>query len=395
VVRFAPLIAGLPLLLAAASAQVGPSGPQPAAELAQARAEQAAAEAQVARLQKAASQARDEATRFRVQQDAAAQTVEAAEARITAANAQMRLASAYVAAHRAQLYREQRPIASLLAGLATMAERPPLLALADRRGTDELVKVRILLDSTLPVIRGRTAQLSRQLAEGEKLEQAAIAARSEIARSRSELTAKRQQFAALERRAIDRSLAQGSEALGAGDVAIAAGEDVERLQTSEANSREALRTAAAIAAADPAPPRPTAPEGGAERLAPFSYRLPANARVTQGVGFVNQSGVQSRGLTLATVRGAPLVAPAGGIVRYAGPFRDYDGILILDHGGGWMSLIVNLASPLQRGARVALGDPIGRALGETEVELSQNGRRVSPALIAGSSASLSKAGKGG
>jgi murein hydrolase activator len=110
---------------------------------------------------------------------------------------------------------------------------------------------------------------------------------------------------------------------------------------------------------------------------------------------VNQSGVQSRGLTLATVRGAPLVAPAAGIVRFAGPFRDYDGILILDHGSGWMSLIVNLASPLQRGARVAPGDPIGRALGETEVELSQNGRRVSPALIAGSSASLSKAGKGG
>jgi septal ring factor EnvC (AmiA/AmiB activator) len=82
-------------------------------------------------------------------------------------------------------------------------------------------------------------------------------------------------------------------------------------------------------------------------------------------------------------------------VRYAGPFRDYDGILIIDHGGGWMSLIVNVGSTLRQGDRVAIGQIIGRALGPLQVELSQNGRRISPALIAGSSQSLSKAPKGG
>ncbi len=57
-------------------------------------------------------------------------------------------------------------MASLLAGLAMMARRPPLLALAgDRSGTDEFVRVRLLLDSSLPVIRRRTAALSAQLAK--------------------------------------------------------------------------------------------------------------------------------------------------------------------------------------------------------------------------------------
>jgi septal ring factor EnvC (AmiA/AmiB activator) len=110
---------------------------------------------------------------------------------------------------------------------------------------------------------------------------------------------------------------------------------------------------------------------------------------------VNSSGVRSRGLTLATSRGTPLTAPAAGVVRFAGPFRDYDGILIIDHGGGWMSLIVNVSTALKAGDRVQLGQQVGRALGAIAVELSQNGRRISPALIAGSSQSLSNGVKGG
>ena len=364
-------------------------------ELRQARTEQAAAEAEAAKLDKAASQARDEASRLRAEQDAAAQAIEAAEARITASDVQLRLASAFVAAHREQLAREQRPIASLLAGLATMAERPPLLALADRGGTDELVKVRILLDATLPVIRRKTARLSSELAAGQQLEQRALSAKTELVQGRKDLAARRQQFAALESRAIARSLASGARALGAGDVAIAAGEDVERLRASQASSRDALRLAGQLAALEPAPPRPAGPEGGAVRLVPFAYVLPANARVIDGLGAVNDSGVQSRGLTLETPRGAPLAAPAAGTVRFSGPYGDYDGILIIDHGRGWMSLIVNVASTLRPGSRVQLGDPVGRALGPIGVELSQNGRRISPALIAGSSATLSKAPKGG
>ena len=91
----------------------------------------------------------------------------------------------------------------------------------------------------------------------------------------------------------------------------------------------------------------------------------------------------------------PVTVPAEGVVRFAGPFRDYDGVLIIDHGAGWLSLIVNVASPLHPGDRVALGQDIGRALGPLQVELSQNGRRISPALIAGSSQSLSKGPKAG
>jgi hypothetical protein len=60
-----------------------------------------------------------------------------------------------------------------------------------------------------------------------------------------------------------------------------------------------------------------------------------------------------------------------------------------------MSLIVNVRSAIEPGARVTAGDRLGRALGPLGVELSHNGRHSSPALIAGSSAPLSNKPKGG
>jgi septal ring factor EnvC (AmiA/AmiB activator) len=386
-----------PLLLAslmlAASAPAQNVGEPLDAALRRARAEQAAAEAQAARLERAASAARDEASRLRAQQAAAGQAIEAAEARITAADTDYRLVSAMLRARRERLAGEEQPIASLLTGLAVMAQRPPLLSLADRGGTDEFVKVRILLDATLPTVRERTAALSREVRRGEQITQTAAAARMELAQSRQALLVRRQRFAMLEQKAAQTALEAGGEALTVGDVALAAGESVEELRRSDANSRGVRMIAAQLASAPPAPARP-GPAEGASPAMPFHYELPASALVIDGLGSVNESGVRSRGLTLATARGAEVTAPSAGIVRFSGPFRDYDGVLMIEHGDGWMTVLLNVSSALRPGMRVGLGEPIGRALGPLGVELSQNGRRISPALIAGSSPSLSKPGKG-
>jgi septal ring factor EnvC (AmiA/AmiB activator) len=381
-------------LLPAASA-LAQTGVAPLdAQLKAALADQAAAEAQTAKLEQAASQARSEADRLHADQAAAAQAIDAAEARIGAANARLQLASAYVATHRHQLANEQQPVSSLLAGLATMARRPPLLVLADRGGTDQLVEVRLLLDSTLPVIRSRTSRLSAELADGQRLQQAALAARAELARSRDNLDSRRRQYAALEQKAVQRALASGGEALGTGDTAIAASEEVERLRSQQSQSQSIRAVAAELAEDDAAPASPFAPQSAVPRP-PFPYQLAASAAVTVGLSSIDTSGVRSRGLTLATTRGMPVDAPAAGTVKFSGPFRDYDGVVIIDHGGGWLSLIVNVASPLHLGDKVSIGEDIGRALGPVQVELSQNGRRISPALIAGSSQTMSKGSKGG
>ncbi len=57
-----------------------------------------------------------------------------------------------------------------------------------------------------------------------------------------------------------------------------------------------------------------------------------------------------------------MIAPAAGRIAYAGPFRGYGTIVIIDHGGGWTSLIAGLGRVSTRvGETVAQGSPIGRA----------------------------------
>ena len=112
-----------PLLAASSVAQNG--GEPLDAALRSALAEQNNADAATARLEQAAAKAQTEAGRLHAEQVAAAQAIEAAEARIGAASARLQLASAYVAAHRQRLATEQRPVSSLLGGLANMARRPP------------------------------------------------------------------------------------------------------------------------------------------------------------------------------------------------------------------------------------------------------------------------------
>jgi septal ring factor EnvC (AmiA/AmiB activator) len=388
------LLLTLPLMTAAASAPLRPQAEPMSASLARAQSEARAADAQVRRLEKAVLQAQDRAARLRAGQAAAAEAIVAAEARISAADVRARLLAAVLAERRARLREQQRPVSSLLAGLALMAQRPPLLAIAGGTDTDELVRVRLLLDSTLPVIRERTAALSRELARGEQLERQSAQARQALLRSRAELAQRKRHFAALEAEALRRAAQSGVAAIGAGDEALAAGEEVGRLAGAAARNQPAIRTASELAMLGVPPARPGAatPAVALPRLA---YRLPAAAPVVEGLGAVSSNGIRSRGLTLATRRGQAVVVPAAGIIRFAGPFRDYDGVTIIDHGNGWMSLIVNVGSQIEPGTRVEAGAPLGRALGPLGVELSRNGQHWSPALIAGSSQMLSNGDKGG
>ena len=390
--RFALIAA--PLLLATASAPLVAQGEPLDVSIDRARAEAAAADRQVRKFERAAAAARGEAAKLRARQAAAAEAIAAAEARITAADAELKMVTAALAARRQRLVRQQAPASGLLAGLATMAQRPPLLAILDRGTAQEFVRVRLLLDSILPVIRARTAALSAEIGRGRQFEQAATTAKAALVRSRDELGQRRTAFAALEAEALRLAERSGGVALGAGDTAIAMGEESERLSREAASGRSAARRAAELARLGEAPARPFRAEGAAAP-APFAYRLPAAAVVIDGLGSVSSSGVRSRGIVLATRRGAALTVPAAGTVRFAGPYREHDGIVIIDHGGGWLSLIVGVATELERGARVRIGDPLGRALGPLGLELSRNGHRVSPALIAGSSQTLSNRAKDG
>ncbi len=388
---------GSALLVCAATGALAASAPvaierEPIdVRLAQARTEARAATAEQKRLEEAASKARDDVSRLHAQQLAAAQAITAAEAQISAADAQEQLTHALLAAQRKRLVAEQRPVSALLGALVLTSRRPPLLVVADSRSADELVKLRVLVSATSPYIRSKTAALTRELQRDAELETAALAARRQLRRSREELSRRRTRFAQLEQRAFEVAKHKGNRALGAGDVALALQDRLSAAEEEARSERGSAQLARELAREGPAPLPPAPPA----RSSPLEYRLPANAAVIDGLGSVSANGVRSRGVTLATRRGTPLFAPASGTILFTGPFGDYDGIVIIDHGHGWKSVLVNAGTRLKKGSTIAFGQPLGIALGPVEVELHHAGATVSPALIAGSSAMLSNPDKDG
>ena len=107
------------------------------------------------------------------------------------------------------------------------------------------------------------------------------------------------------------------------------------------------------------------------------------------MGQVSSSGIRSRGSSFATRPGMMVRAPADGVIVFAGPYRRHDGIAIIDHGAGWMSLLVGVRPTLPKGARITRGAALGHALGPVTLELSINGRPRSAAFVAAQSQSLS------
>ena len=256
--RLALLIAASPLLLAAASAPVTADAEPVDSALARARAEARAAEADVQRLEQAAGKARDEAAKLAAERQAAAAAIAASEARISAADAELSLAKTQVAERAERLARRQAPLAALLAGIVSMGRRPPLLGIADSSSLDEFVRVRALLDTTLPVIRARSAALSAELAESRRLQAAAVAARKRLAEAKVELESRQQRFAALEAKAAARAETLGAGAVGAGDVLVASSESEARLLGKGARRRAELRLAAELGGLQASPARPWA-----------------------------------------------------------------------------------------------------------------------------------------
>ena len=385
------LLLAIAPVMVAASAPVAPVGPSANSKLAEAQAEAKAAATRLQALESQAGKAKSEADRLRAEQVAAAAAIEEAEARISESGARLQLARAQAALAEQRLAERRAPLAALLAGLATMGRQPPLLALADRGSIDELVRVKALLDATMPVIERRSAALKGELDERRKSVEAAAGARVDLAKSRAELSRRQQRFAELETRATDRAGQLAGEAFGAGDRLLVSNEALSSAGVEVVERRAALRSAADTAALGLATARPMR---GDSALPPsdVAYSLPVAAPLTHGLGSISSAGIISRGLKFDTARGAQVIAPADGEILFAAPYRGQDGLVIIDHGNGWTSLLLGVASDKPKGARIVRGEYLGRALGSVGVELRRNGLPVSPALIAASSVPLSNSG---
>ncbi|WP_230482603.1 murein hydrolase activator EnvC family protein [Sphingomonas sp. Leaf21] len=359
--------------------------------LADARAGAAAAQARAAGLERQAGAERDAATAAQVRERAMAARVAAAEAEVTAARARVDLVAGLLARQQARLAEAQAPLAHLLAAMQSMAARPPMAAVAQPGTIADLAHVRAVFGTVSPVIAARSATVRGELAATRRVQaQMTVAARA-LATTTARLEAERQVLAGLEARHRGRADALGQVAVDESNRAIALGEAARDIVDRMAERGEARATEGDLRALAGPIARPLDPGVNGPVIAAGTYRLPVAGRVAGGFGEISDSGVRARGITLTTVPHAPVIAPAAGEVRYAAPFRGYGGIVIVNHGAGWTSLITGLgAIAVRAGQRVAAGAVLGQAgrgrAGadpRVTVELGRDGRPMDIAAILG------------
>jgi septal ring factor EnvC (AmiA/AmiB activator) len=88
--------------------------------------------------------------------------------------------------------------------------------------------------------------------------------------------------------------------------------------------------------------------------------MPANGVKIRDFGAADGLGGAEKGISVTTRPGAQITAPCDGWVVYAGPFRSYGQLLILNAGGGYHVLLAGMDRiSVDLGQFVLTGEPVG------------------------------------
>lgn len=115
-----------------------------------------------------------------------------------------------------------------------------------------------------------------------------------------------------------------------------------------------------------------------------SLPLPARGSIITRYGEQKVKGVSSKGLTIATREKAQVISPFDGAVVFAGPFRGYGNMIIVEHGDGYLSVMAGLGSiSVELGQMLLAGEPIGlmpeEGNAELYVEIRKDNQSINPA----------------
>lgn len=372
-----PLVFGGVIATSQAAAQLSAEVESNQAELTAARTRAAEARSRADALLDQASAAQSEAERTAAERDALSAEVEEAEADLTAANARIALLEGKQRERRARLARLQGPMVHLIAALQSYARRPAIYALTQPKAISDIVHLRAIVQSIGPRIERRTAAIRTEIARERRFQAQEMVARNALAQARGTLDDRRDRLAATEagQRAEAGRIARDAEAeqLRAYNL----GERARDIVEAGESRPDAEALAGRLAAMPPPKMRGTADTW----LRPKSvYRLPVTGRLLTGLGEATDFGYRSRGLTIKPSAGATVVAPAGGKVVFAGRYRSFGEIVIIDHGAGWTTLLTGLTDlSVNVGQMVAMGATVGvhdTASAGVTVELRRAGRPV-------------------
>ena len=351
----------------------------------------------------------------------AARAAQRQESEITALEGRLSDLEAREADLVARLEGRRRQLTGVVAALQRLALRPTeTLALAPGNAVDT-ARSALLLKVAIPEVEARAATLREELASLHAIRADIERRHDELRAATAALSDERDRLRGLldRKAALREKAAAESEALRARAAKLAGQAQTlrELMQSFERHAREAAAARAAIpeppaeSAAETPAKAPTSgaaaegetPDAGAAESASAqvalarpdnirafpdsraSLRMPAVGRIIGRYGQVRGDADTSKGIVIAARPLAQVVAPYDGQVVYAGPFRSYGLILIIEHGGRYHTLLAGLDRiDAVVGQWVLAGEPVGvlgpsqNGMAELYLELRRAGQPINP-----------------
>ena len=278
-------------------------------------------------------------------------------------------------------------IGEVLAALQRMGRRPPPALIANPEDALQSVRTAMVLGAVLPEMRHEVEALASDLSELLSVRKKIDIERDQLKAEVASLDSEQIRMAALveerQKQQAEREKALDAERAQAGNLA----RDVDNLKDLIAKLEQGLdpatREAREAARSDSRPALSAFRDPG--RLAPAiafaSLRgqvpIPVNGVKLKEFGAPDASGGAEKGLSIATRAGAQVTAPADGWVVYAGSFRSYGQLLILNVGGGYHVLLAGMDRiSVDLGQFVLTGEPVA---------VMGNGSHIAAILATGSS----------
>lgn len=343
-------------------------------ELEALRAEQRRTLENEARLKREIESIGDDRRKFNQQLIETASRVVAVEERIAQTQARLEPLDEREQALRTSLEQRHSVTAEILAALQRIGRHAPSALVIRAEDAVQSVRSAMMLGAVLPEMRQQAEMLAADLAELVRLRGQIAAERDRLARDLFVLADERQRLALFiderQRRLAEAEQALADERRHAAQLARQA----ENLSQLIAKLEQGLDTAARAARAatraseDAKPGRPDlAALKDPGRLGPAiafasakgTLPLPVNGARIKEFGASDGLGGTEKGVSIAARPGGQITAPCDGWVVYAGPFRNYGQLLILNAGGGYHVLLAGMERiSVDLGQFVVTGEPV-------------------------------------
>jgi septal ring factor EnvC (AmiA/AmiB activator) len=299
------------------------------------------------------------------------------EDRIRGLEQRLQTLTASETAIRRSLESRRGVIVEVFAALQRMGRRPPPAVLVRPEDMLEAVRASIMLGAVLPELRGEAEVLASDLAELVRLKEAIATDRSTLNAELTALNSEQKRLTALmdvrQGRMAEAERSIGAERDKAAELGRQAGtlkELIDRMETEIAGAQKAAEEARKAAEAqdqaakerfaqaafrDPARLAPKIPFSDAKGMLP----KPVSGEIALDFGAADGYGGTTRGISITTRPKAAVVSPADGWVAFAGPFRSYGRLLIINAGGGYYVLLAGMDQiNVDVGQFVLAGEPV-------------------------------------